>query len=156
MTQITEQPRFSRAPAATPRDRAMAPAAPVERAIRHTALRALGFGGVLGIALIHLLDVFDQIKATPYLGGMYIALMIASVTVAFWLLHTGSSMAWVAAGTLAGLTLLGYVLSGTVGPPNADDDIGNWTEGLGVASMFVEGAILALAAYALALARREA
>ncbi len=75
--------------------------------------------------------------------------------VALYLLHTGSSLAWGAAGLLAALTLAGFVLSRTTGLPSSHDDVGNWTEGLGLASMFVEGAVIVLSAYALALARRE-
>ena len=89
------------------------------------------------------------------LGVMYIALMVASVVVAFYLLHTGSTLAWAAAGLLAAATLIGFVLSRTTGLPNVSDDIGNWTEPLGLASMFVEGAVVILAAYAWSLARHE-
>ena len=39
---------------------------------------------------------------------------------------------------------LGYVLSRTTGLPNATGDIGNWTEPLGLASLFVEGSVIAL------------
>jgi hypothetical protein len=151
MNQTTDERRFTRPPQITPAVSADA----VEHAIRHTTLRALGFVGMLAIALIHLLDVIGKIKETPYLGVMYIGLMATSVAVAFYLLHTGSTRAWAAAGLLAAATLIGFVLSRTTGLPNASDDIGNWTEGLGLASMFVEGAVIVLAGYALSLARRE-
>jgi hypothetical protein len=81
--------------------------------------------------------------------------MVASVAVAFSLLHSGSARAWAAAGLLAAATLVGFVLSRTTGLPNASEDIGNWTEPLGLASMFVEGAVVILAVYARGLARRE-
>jgi hypothetical protein len=151
MTQITDERRFAR----TPQTTTAVPAHAVEHAIRHTTLRALGFVGMLAIALIHLLDVIGKIKETPYLGVMYIALMVASVAVALYLLHSGSPRAWAAAGLLAAATLTGFVLSRTTGLPQAHDDVGNWTEGLGLASMFVEAAVIVLALYALALARRE-
>src|SRR5258705_4710954 len=87
MPQTTDERRFTRPPQITPAVSADA----VEHAIRHTTLRALGFVGMLAIALIHLLDVIGKIKETPYLGVMYIGLMAASVAVAFYLLHTGST-----------------------------------------------------------------
>jgi hypothetical protein len=151
MTQITDERRFTRSPQTT----TVVSADAVEHAIRHTTLRALGFVGMLAIALIHLLDVIGKIKETPYLGVMYIGLMVASLAVAFHLLHTGATRAWAAAGLLAAATLAGFVLSRTTGLPNASDDVGNWTEGLGLASMFVEGAVILLAGYALSLSRRE-
>jgi hypothetical protein len=86
---------------------------------------------------------------------MYIALMVTSVAVAFFLLHTGSVLAWAAGGLLALLTLIGFILSRTSGLPGATGDIGNWTEPLGLASMFVEGAVILLAGYAITLARNE-
>jgi hypothetical protein len=131
------------------------PADAIEHTIRHTTLRGVGFVGLLAVALIHLLDVISKISETPYLGVMYILLMVASVTVAFALLHTGRPIAWMAAGTLAGLTLIGFILSRTTGLPGATDDIGNWKEGLGLASMFVEAGVILLSGYALWLARRE-
>src|SRR5436305_3562256 len=63
------------------------PAEAIEHTIRHTTLRGVGFVGLLAVALIHLLDVISKISETPYLGVMYIVLMVASVTVAFVLLH---------------------------------------------------------------------
>lgn len=131
------------------------PADAIEHTIRHATLRGVGFVGLLGVALIHLLDVIGKISETPYIGVMYIGLMIASVTVAFAVLHTGRPITWLAAGTLAGLTLIGFILSRTTGLPNATSDVGNWKEGLGLASMFVETGVILVSAYALTIARRE-
>jgi hypothetical protein len=155
MSNTIQQQRFSRPPASGAPSPAAIPAAAIEHTIRHTTLRALGFVGMLGIALIHLLDVISKIHETPYLGVMYVGLMIAAVAVAFFLLHIGSGLGWAAAGLLAALTLVGFVLSRTTGLPSSSGDVGNWSEGLGMASMFVEGAVILLSLYALAHARRE-
>jgi hypothetical protein len=47
-----------------------------------------------------------------------------------------------------GSAIAGYVVSRTTGLPNATGDVGNWGEPLGVASLFVEGTVVALSAYA--------
>ncbi len=86
---------------------------------------------------------------------MYILLMVATIVVAFAQLHTGRPLAWAAGGALAALTLTGFVLSRTTGLPDSSADIGNWSEPLGLASMFVEAAVIALSVYALSLTRRE-
>ncbi len=140
---------------ATARSGPRVPADAIEHTIRHATLRGAGFVGLLAVALIHLPDVIGKLSETPYLGVMYIGLMIASVIVAFALLHKGRPIAWMAAGTLAGPTLIGFILSRMTGLPDATDDVGNLKEGLGLASMFVETGVVLLSAYALSLTRRE-
>jgi len=54
---------------------------------------------------------------------MYIALMVANLAVAALILHSGSTLAWGAAGALAAATLIGFVLSRTTGLPGATGDI---------------------------------
>jgi hypothetical protein len=44
---------------------------------------------------------------------------------------------------------VGFVLTRTTGLPQARDDIGNWSEPLGLAALFVDGAVIAVAGYAL-------
>ena len=112
--------------------------------------RAAGTVGLLGVALVHLLDLQSKLHETPYLGLGYIALIVGAVGTAGALIHRDSRSAWVAAALLAGLTLAGYVVNRTVGMPSATDDIGNWLEPLGLASLFVEGITVAVSAYALA------
>jgi hypothetical protein len=51
---------------------------------------------------------------------------------------------------VVGLAGVGYTLTRTVGLPQAMGDIGNWTEPLGLASLFVEGSLVALACTMLA------
>ena len=53
---------------------------------------------------------------------------------------------WTLGGTLALLTFVAYCVNRTVGMPGAVDDIGNWGEPLGVASLVVEGAMVLLSA----------
>jgi hypothetical protein len=121
---------------------------------REVATRATAAVGLAGIALIHLLDSIDTWAETRYLFWMYVALMLASLGLAGLVLRGAGRGVWLAAAGLAGLVIAGYVLSRTTGLPNADDDVGNWTEPLGLASLFVEGCVVAVSAYALtALAR---
>ena len=62
-------------------------------------------------------------------------------------------MAWQAAGLLAAATILGYVISRTSGlPGDHDDDVGNWLEPLGLASLLIEAIVILLAVGRLAFA----
>ena len=108
------------------------------------ARRAVTALGLLGIALIHLLDLPGKLKETPYLGAAYILLIIVSVAVAEYLMRRHDRRAWLAATALAAAVLLGYVVNRSVGLPGAMDDIGNWLEPLGLASMFVEAVVVVL------------
>jgi hypothetical protein len=49
-----------------------------------------------------------------------------------------------------------YVLDRTVGLPNASGDIGNWVEPLGLASLVVEGFVVAIGLGGFLAARRRA
>jgi hypothetical protein len=109
-----------------------------------TARRAVTALGLLGIALIHLLDLPGKLKETPYLGIAYIGLIVASLVVAEALVRGDHRLAWGAAALLSAAVLVGYTVSRTVGLPGATNDIGNWLEPLGLASLFVEGAVLLL------------
>jgi hypothetical protein len=107
---------------------------------RTVAIAALG-----GIALIHLLDLPGKFDETPYVAWMYIGLITGCVCLAGALLRSSDTRLWAAALALPISVLAGFTLSRTTGLPQADGDIGNWTESLGLASLFVEGALVVLA-----------
>lgn len=125
-------------------------------AVRDGAARALGAVGLAGIGLIHLLDLPGKFSETPYLAWMYIALIAGAIVVAAEIVRTGSARAWAAAGGLAASAMVGYTLTRTVGLPQAHGDVGNWLEPLGLASLFVEALVVALAGAVLGLRERVA
>ena len=116
----------------------------VRDAVRDGITRGVAAIGLAGVALIHLLDLPGQLSDTPYIFFLYLALMAASVALAGVLIATSDIRAWAAATVLAALVIVAYVLSRTSGLPHSTDDIGNWSEPLGIASMFVEGSLLVL------------
>jgi hypothetical protein len=115
--------------------------------VRDVGARALTAAGLVGIGLIHLLDSIGKYGETRYLFWMYIGLILGSLAVAGAVLHSRSRLVWLAAAGLAASALAGYVINRTVGMPNATGDIGNWTEPLGLASLFVEAAVIATSLY---------
>jgi hypothetical protein len=123
---------------------------------RDWATRSVVAVGLAAIALIHLLDSIGKYGETRYIFWMYVALMVASLATALAVLHTRTKAVWLASGGLAASAVAGYVLSRTTGLPNATGDVGNWTEPLGLASLFVEGVVIAMSGYALAVGQRAA
>ena len=130
----------------------ISPATTVRRQRRRVVpmFEALTILGLIGIAWIHILDLADKMEETPYLGVAYIAL-IAGCAAAAVLLARRDHRGFPLAGGLAAATFLGYVLSRTTGLPAATDDIGNWTESIGVWSLVFEATVVALSATALSM-----
>ncbi|HMJ35423.1 MAG TPA: hypothetical protein VK501_16055 [Baekduia sp.] len=124
--------------------------------VSEIAARATVAVGLAGIALIHLLDSIGKWSETRYLFWMYIALMVGSLATAGAVLFSRHRAAWLAAAAVAASALIGYVVNRTVGMPNATGDIGNWTEPLGLASLFVEAAVLAVSLAGFAVTGRIA
>jgi len=121
--------------------------------VRDIATRAVLAVGLAGIGLIHLLDSIGKYHETRYVFWLYVELIVASLATAGAVLFTRSRTAYLAAAGLAASAIAGYVVSRTTGLPNATGDIGNWTEPLGLASLFVEGAVVAVGAAAYAVTR---
>jgi hypothetical protein len=121
----------------------------MQEAVRDGLVRGLAVVGLAGIALIHVLDAPGQFQDTPYLGWMYVGLILGCIAIAGALVRSSDPRAWVAAGALALSVMIGYTLSRTTGLPGMSGDIGNWGEQLGIASLFVEGAVVAVSAFAL-------
>jgi hypothetical protein len=122
--------------------------------VRDAAVRATTAVGLAGIGVIHLLDSIGKYHETRYMFWMYLALIAGCIVVAAAVLLSRSRLPLLGAAVLAASAAAGYVLSRTTGLPSATDDVGNWTEPLGLASLFVEGSVIAIAAGGLALPRR--
>jgi hypothetical protein len=116
----------------------------IRAAVRDGIARGVAAIGLAGVALIHLLDLPGQLSDTPYMFLLYLALMVASVGLAGLLIGTSDTRVWAAATMLSALVIVGYVLSRTTGLPQSSDDVGNWSEPLGMASLFVEGSLVTL------------
>ncbi len=59
------------------------------QAVRGGIVRGLTIVGLAGIALIHLLDTSGQFEEKPYLGWMYVALILGCIGIASSLPHAG-------------------------------------------------------------------
>src|SRR4051812_27791416 len=123
--------------------------------LRDAAVRATTAVGLAGIGVLHAVDAVGKWSETRYMFWMYMALIAASLVTAAGVLLSRSRLALAGAAGRAASAALGYVLSRTTGLPNATGDIGNWPEPLGLASLFVEGSVIAVVLGALAAPRLE-
>ena len=112
---------------------------------RHVVRRGIAAVGLVSIALVHLLDVPDKFDELPYVGVLFVGLIITSLLLAEGMIRTDDLRVWLVAGVVSAATILGYAISRTSGLPGDEgDDIGNWTEPLGLASLLVEGIVVLL------------
>jgi hypothetical protein len=126
-------------------------AMPVKHAAVDDAVsRTAAIAGLAGVALIHVLQVPDAFSDALYLGLLFVGAVVAAVVVAAALSRTSDQRVWTAACALAALVLLGYLLSRTTGLPGATDDVGEWDEPLGLASMVAESLVVCVSAGVLA------
>jgi hypothetical protein len=138
------QPRFSTAAPPARLDHHA-----ITQAVREAAIRGTVVVGLAGVAVIHAVDSVGKWSEVRYMFWMYMALIAGALLTAGAVLFTRSRAALLAAAGVAAGAFAGYVLSRTTGLPNATDDIGNWTEPLGLASLVVEGCVVAVALGAL-------
>ncbi len=98
--------------------------------------------GLISVAVIHLADLPGKMEEVPYIGWMYVALIGACLVLAELVATRPSRLVMLAAAAASALTLVGFVLTRTTGLPNATDDIGNWSEPLGLISILVEAVLV--------------
>lgn len=111
----------------------------VHKEVEQNALRrGATIVGLLSIALIHVLDLPGKWAETRYLGIGYVLVIAASLILAEIISTRNDKRAMYGSAALAIAVLAGYIINRTVGMPNATEDIGNWGEPLGLASLFVE------------------
>ena len=116
----------------------------VGHVVRDAIARAIAVVALAGVALVHLLDAPGSFQDAPYKGWLYIGLILGCLGAGAALIRSSDLRAWAAAATLPLGAIVAFVISRTVGLPQGADDIGNWTEPLGMASLFVEGTLAGL------------
>ena len=80
----------------------------------------------------------EHLAQAPYIGWLFILLVIAGVVLAVAVLLSDTPAVYVATAVTMALTLAAFLLSRTVGLPEIGDDVGNWTQPLGYPSVLAE------------------
>jgi len=116
-------------------------------------LRTTGIVLLMGIAVIHIVQLVPTFQQTPMLGWAFLSLMAGSVIVGAWLIrgHRSPLHLWLPVAGLGAAAIMGYVFTRTFSSLLDRVDVGNWTCELGMAALFVEGSLVAIALYAMTL-----
>jgi len=112
-------------------------------------LRWLAAATLVASGAVHIPVIPMHLEEAPYIGYLFIALTAVCFAIAVAVLLVDSVVVWAAGGVVTALAVIAYVLSRTVGLPQIADDIGNWTDPLGVAAIAAETVTVLLAVVAL-------
>ena len=109
------------------------------------ASRWVGAAALIGVAVVHVLDLPNQLHGALYITAGYVVLIAASAVLAVRVARGPSSWDWGLATIVTAVAVIAYVLSRSVGLPLDSGDIGNWAEPLGIAALLAEGSVLLIA-----------
>src|SRR5205823_4849655 len=105
---------------------------------------AVGVLGLAAVAIVHLVQVADTFDESPSLAVAFILLSVACLALAALLLHRPTRAVWIQVGVLNAMIIAGYIVTRVVSTGFDDDDVGNWSETLGVAALLTEGLLVLL------------
>jgi len=125
------------------------PADPISTLHHDAVMRSSAILGLIGVGVIHFAQVVQTTEQTPYLGVAFLLLALATAAVAAMLLHGGSRLAWALTAAVNLAAIGGYVFTRLWSTALDNQDVGNWSEALGLAALFLEVLLAALALYAL-------
>ena len=120
--------------------------------LEHRGLRLGAAVGMIGMVVVHLIDLPEKQEEAPYMALLFEALIAACLVLAPALLLARPPLlrlVWMASGVLALLTVVGFILSRSVGLPRLEDHVGDWANPVGIASLVLEAMVIAASAVAL-------
>ena len=93
-------------------------------------------------AATHVLVTEDHFREAPYIGALFVALEVVSLSLAVLLVRRDARGSYVAAATVGALTIAAYAYSRAFGLPQIHDDVGRWTEPLGLVAASAEAVLI--------------
>jgi hypothetical protein len=113
-------------------------------------VRATAAIGLMGVGIIHALEIQGQLSGAAWLTAGFCLLAVAAPACGLWLLARPGPLPWLSGGLLCLSAALGYVLTRSTAMPGDAGDVGNWLEPLGVTALIVEVVVVILAGLVLA------
>jgi hypothetical protein len=108
-----------------------------------------GAAALAAVCVVHLLDGPGSLSDHFYIGALELALAAACAPLAVWLLVRPTGTVWKTALALNLAALAAFIISRTLGLPGSTDDIGDWSQLLGIINLTVEAIVISAAVIAL-------
>jgi hypothetical protein len=93
----------------------------------------------------HVPLISDHLEEAPYVGWLFILLSVVCIVLAVAILFVDNAEVWIISGAVCLAAVVGYLASRTIGLPQIEDDVGNWTEPLGIPAVASEALMVVLA-----------
>jgi hypothetical protein len=93
----------------------------------------------------HIPLIRSHLEEAPYVGWLFIALSVGCIVLALAILFVDNPGLWIVSGAVCLGAVVAFLASRTVGLPQIRDDVGNWTEPLGIPAVASELLMVALA-----------
>lgn len=122
---------------------------PAQRVSHFQMARALAATALAALIVVHVPVAVQHMREVPYLGVVFYAFVLGSAALLGSLVERSRTATWCCVLLGAGLALLTYVISRTVGLPGASDDVGDWGNRLGLISVGSELVLLITSGYVL-------
>jgi hypothetical protein len=96
-------------------------------------------------AATHIPLIREHLEEAPYVGWLFIALSVVCLVLAVAILVVDNPGVWLLSGAVCLAAVVAFLASRTVGLPQIGDDVGNWTEPLGIPAVASEALMAVLA-----------
>jgi hypothetical protein len=93
----------------------------------------------------HIPLIRGHLEEAPYVGWLFIALSVVCIGLAVAILFVDHVGVWLLSAAVCFAAVVAFLASRTVGLPQIRDDVGNWTEPLGIPAVVSEVLMVALA-----------
>ncbi|MGZ4437564.1 MAG: hypothetical protein ACXVYY_18155 [Oryzihumus sp.] len=85
-----------------------------------------------------------HLHEAPYIGWSFVALEATLTGLAATLVARDTTLAWRAAAVVPALAMVAYAVTRSVALPQIGDEVGNWTEPLGVVALTAEALLIVI------------
>lgn len=114
----------------------------VDLQLNRSPLRLLVAAGAVVAAGAHVPVIAPHLREAPYMGVLFVLFTAACLVLAVGLVVSEQAELPAASAALCGAAIVAYCLTRLVALPQLADDVGNWTEPLGVVSVLSEALVV--------------